>query len=489
MSSYQGKNLRRFVNKNRSGAPDDARAISNPYLDEVSALHMERYIESVHQFALSSREHATVASWIRGRIPMVMLEHDLLRTKERLLGLQAKHHILPDGTVSQVSLTAGEVRAKLIKTTVEENLRRRQLTKDTNKEIGVSSMESESTSSGGKKGAGVGLAKDSRGNIGGSSMDADQSPGGSEAEPDGPSTVTEDQKLKEEALRDLFPHNAKTSRESERSQLEISASTLLSKMVYVWPSKDIKTKMLSTKSLMESLENTDVIRFIEELKIFALSGTGNSETNREAAEAHLISLKMKSGKALEYFKDFTEAVEHVRVCNSSFNEHKIVDLFFRNLDQTSFPTWYIKFLDRDDVLVKFQKKTFEEAKEQAQIYHDTVIRMSETVYNKDPGDSRKPITVRSLNQMKSALAIGGTNKRPIPVDPVVLATLLTQATAQNKKRRQNHEDETKKGIKDEPIKKKKKPDETKPEEKNICFQFRDEGKCKFGTSCYFAHNK
>ncbi len=75
-----------------------------------------------------------------------MLEHKLPRTKERLLGLQAKDNILLDGTVSSVSLTAGEVRANLIKTIVEENLRRRRLLKDTKGETGVSSMESGSNS-------------------------------------------------------------------------------------------------------------------------------------------------------------------------------------------------------------------------------------------------------------------------------------------------------------------------------------------------------
>jgi hypothetical protein len=55
------------------------------------------------------------------------------------------------------------------------------------------------------------------------------------------------------------------------------------------------------------------IRIFEELKVLALSGTGKSETNKGAAEAHLIALKMKPGKALDYFKVFTEAVEHIRV--------------------------------------------------------------------------------------------------------------------------------------------------------------------------------
>ena len=79
--------------------------------------------------------------------------------------------------------------------------------------------------------------------------------------------------------------------------------------------------MLANKPLMEAFENTDIILFIDELKIFALAGTGNAEANREEAEKHLTNLEMKPGKALDYFKNFTEAVEHVKVCNSTFIEH------------------------------------------------------------------------------------------------------------------------------------------------------------------------
>ena len=92
-------------------------------------MNMERYIEAVHQFTLSSREHAILAPWIRGRIPMVMLEHELPRNKENLLGLAAKHNILRDGTVSTVTLTAGEVRSKLILKTMDEDRKRRLLPK------------------------------------------------------------------------------------------------------------------------------------------------------------------------------------------------------------------------------------------------------------------------------------------------------------------------------------------------------------------------
>ena len=497
MSGYQGKNWKRPQARVQGGGavPNHERAAardaSHPCLNEISASHMERYIDSVHQFALSSKEHATVASWIRGRIPMVMLEHELPRTKERLLGLQAKHNSSLDASGLSVSLTAGEVRANLIKATVAENIRRRHLPKDTKANLGSSSMDAEVGPSGREEASEVGQAKDSKAKVGSSSMDADRSSRGSEVETEGSLTDPDDEELKAEALRDLFPHTAKKSREIERSQLEISASTLLSKMVYVWPSKDIRIKMLSTKSLVEAFENTDVIRFIEELKIFALSGTGNSETNREVAEAHLSNLKMKPGKALDYFKEFTEAVEHIRVCNSSFTEHKVVDLFFRHLNQSSFPGWYIKFLTHDDVMYSFQKKSFEEAKDYALRYHDTVIRMSETVNNGSSGDNKKPEKyVKSFNQLKSALTGTGTSSAPIAVDPVVLSTLLQTVSkaaaatkAAHKKRRAEGDG------KDEAESKKKIKAETDAAGKKICWKFRDTGNCEYGSNCHFAHTK
>ena len=502
--SYQGKNFRRFQNNQRSGAtqggggkPDEkvggaAKAGSqDPFLNEISAIAVERYIEAVHQHSLT--HHALISPWIRGRIPIVLLEHELPRTQEKLLGRMAKHHTRDDGSASTVNLTAAEVRTLMIDEVVAENVRRSRLVKDTDREIGVSSMESESISSGGKKGAGVGQAKDSKTKIGGSSTDAGQSLGGSKAESDVPSTETNLRELKEEALLDLFPHNAKKSRETERSNLWKEASTILGKMFYYWPSKDIQTKMQATPALVDAFESNDVIRFIDEMRIFSLTGSGNPEANRDAAEAHLMSLEMKSGKALEYFKAFTEAVEHIRICRSSFTEFKVVDLFFRNIDQTSFPNWYVKFLTEDDPMFRFQKLKYEEAKEHAMKYHNDVIRAnvrpSAAGKDKDKaGDSKKPNPVRSMNHLMSTLAGGGA-KGPIAVDATVLTTLLQQAKAGNKKRKaEGKEDEEKTGVKEEPTNKKNKK-EPNAAEKKICWKFRDEGTCQFGQNCYFAHTK
>jgi hypothetical protein len=480
--NYWKKTQPRDLSSQGGGAPQgrNSREATAPFLNEISAINMERYIEAVHQYSLT--HHATIAPWIRGRIPLVMLEHELPRAQENLLGRMAKHHTLDDGSASAVSLTAAEVRTKLIDEVVAENMRRRRSAKDTKREIGVSSMESESTSSGGRIDEGVGRAKDSKTKIGGSSMDADRSPGGSEAETDSPSIDNEDRELRDEAVRDLFPHNAKKSREIDRSNIWKEAATLLGKMFYFWPSRDIQTKMHASQSLSDAFEQNDVIRFIEELRVFSLAGSGNPESNREAAEKHLMSLKMRPGKALDYFKDFTEAVEHVKVCKSSFSDFKIVDLFLRNIDQTSFPEWYVKFLSEDEPMFRFQKLKFEDVKEHALRYHNNVIRVNERSVPQERGTEGKSNVIRSMNRLKSSVAETGTKNAPLTVDPVVLATLIKQAKVGRKRNAEEIKDENK----NDPTDKKQKKLE---EKKGVCYKFRDTGKCDRGSKCYFAHSQ
>ena len=406
--------------------------------------------------------------------------------QQSIVGRLAKHHTLPDGSTSPVNLLVGQVRALLIQQSIEENKRRNTMAKDTKTNSGGSSTDARSSPSGSLVSPSASSAKDSRMGIGGSSMDADSNSRGSETIKDVVTIVSEE----EEALRGIFPENAKKSREMERSNLWKESATLLGKMMYYWPSKDIQVKMLAHKSLVEAFENNDVIRFLDELRSFSLAGSGNPETNREAAEEHLVALVMKSGRALEYFKAFTEAVEHIRICKSSFTEFKVVDLFFRNIDQTLFPNWYVKFLTEDDPMYRFQKLKFADAKEHALKYHNAVIRANDRSQasgkDKDKaGDNKKPNPVRSVNHLKSALAGKGA-KGPIAVDATVLATLIQQAKEGNKKRRAaGTEGDEKEGVKEEPTNKKQKTDA----KKQICFRFRDEGSCKFGNDCYFAHTK
>jgi hypothetical protein len=482
------------------GQPDRGRSeATTPFLNDISAMNMERYLEAVHQYSLT--HHALVAPWIRGRIPIVMLEHELPRHQQTLVGRLAKHHTLDDGAPSSVNLSVGQVRTLMLQKSIEENKSVRNLVKDTKTNSGDSSMDARINLSGSQISPLVSSAKDSRLKIGDSSMDANLKSRGSEANLDATSIAHEEElsreELEEEAISSIFPHNAKKSRETERSSLWKEAATLLGKMLYFWPSKDIQVKMLANTSIVEAFENTDVIRFIDELRIFSLAGSGNPEANREAAEAHLVSLQMKPGKALEYFKEFTEAVEHIRVCKSSFSEFKVVDLFFRHLDQKSFPGWYVKFLTEDDPVFRFQSLRFEDAKDHALKYQNNVIRVNErtSTAGKDKdnsNDGKNMNAIKSVNQLKSTLAGTGDSRAPIAVDPVVLATYIQQAVAANATSGNNKRKAGDKSLKsgnmsDEHVQGAGK--KIKMEDKKICFKFRDEGKCAFGANCYFAHTK
>ena len=521
MSGYQGKRWIKPEDRGRGGGapkhPDrsandtvrrgggESREASTPFLTEVTAQNMEKYIAAVHQFTLQSKTHDALAPWIRGRIPEVMLEHPLPRSKEKLIGLAARHNILKDGTVSIKNLTAMEVRFDLITKTLLEDLKRadekksnlQTLLGDQKGEIGSSSMDAESNPKDKRvRGPSVGSGKDLSTKTGSSLMDAGRSA-------KDPATEREDKSEAEEfnyeaqyddAVRSIWPNISKKTRENERGHLQSAASSLLGLMVYAWPSKEIQVRMLATKSLMDAFESNDIILFIDELKAFALAGTGNAEANRQAAEKHLEQLVMKPGGALEYFKEFTEAVEHVRVCGSSFTELRVVDLFFRHLDQESFPKWWARTLTTDDTLHKFRAKPFEEAREHAKSYFDTVIRVVE-VNKKDnkrnqPNDNNnKSNPINNMRHLKAALA--DSTSGPITVNPIVLATLISgnKRTREEKAKADNKAKADALNANADGTNKKKLKFEGDKTDKKICFKFRDEGKCQYGSECYFSHVK
>ena len=501
MSGYKGRFFKKPQDREGSGqnrgggaAPEvSAPKAQNmtPYLNDINAVAMEQYIKAVHNFSLFDHHYSSLAPWIRGNIPTVMLEHPLSRQKEQLLGRSSKHVVKTDGSTSTVSLTAGEVRTMLIDETIEENDRRNSLAKTMTSKIGGSIMDAESNSIGSKTGYVVSQAKGSTAKSGGSIMDAGPSSRDSKTETAAKPIVSATEMSAEDkmanAIEALFPRNEKRARESERSVISTSANNLLGKMLFLWPTKDIQIKMQATVLLMKAFENGDIIRFVEELRAFSLAGSGNPETNREAAEKHLVSLVMKPGRSLEYFKEFTEAVEHIKVCRSSFTEFKIVDLFFRHLDQKSFPDWYVRFLTDDDNMFRFQKSKFEDAKEHALKYVNNVIRATTplrgTDENKKPFNQGKSIT--SVGQLRTALTGAGATGGPITVSPVVLATFMNSKPNSNPNKR-NRTDKDKDKV--DGTAKKPKPGK-EVTDKKVCFKFRDEGKCAYGDGCYFSHVK
>ena len=487
-----------FYNKrpsDRQGAPRgggsaperELKGDGTPFLREISAINMERYIDAVHQYALT--HYAIVAPWLRGQIPKVMLEHKLPRDKANLLGRLAKLHILPDGSRSTVNITAAEVRKLMIQEIIDEDKAASGLVHvgdgDSEAELGLSSMVPEGSPRDSKTETptdkGRSRSKDSKTDLRLSLMVPEGSPRDTSMEIPSDDDMPNPKSVKA-ALKSAFPTNSAKTRETERSNLGTAAANLLGKMLFSWPIKDIQIKMQASPALMKAFDNTDVIRFLEELRVFSLEGSGNPEINREAAEAYLVSLQMKPKRVLEYIKEFTEAVEHIRVCKSTFTEFKIVDLFFRHIDQKAFPDWYIKFLSEDEQLFRFQKLTFDDAKEHALNYHNKVIRFSElaNVGGKELEDQQKVKTINSVRHLKSALSGTGPTSGPITVSQTVLVTLL----GNKRKLPDSSKDNFKEVNKTKPNVKAESKEDT---EKGQCFAFRDKGTCKFGSSCHFAH--
>ena len=361
-------------------------------------------------------EHSIVGPWFRGRIPTVMLEHPPAVNKRKIVALLARW--TDDENGPDLNLT--EYRAKIILTTIQE------LEAEANKDLPLPIQISENT-----------------------------------------------------ALKSLFPANAVKSRETERSNLMTSTQNLMGKMLFAWTSKEIQTSMMNKKSLMDAHDNVDLLQFLEELRKFCLEGSGNPEANREKAEKHLTDLTMKRNQSLDYFKEFTAAVHHIKVCKSTFQETKIVDLFIRHLDQTQYPNWYVQFLTEDHPMFKLKTGTFEQAKQYALKYYDEVIRtttdlkISPKERDRPPG---KPTTITTVRDLKNALVGSDGSEGMSMVNHTVLATIL-----KGKRDRLPKEDASKKKIKAEISK------DEKPKEKPVCFKFRDNGSCKYGSKCMYSH--
>ena len=410
-----------------------------PYFNNVTPVDMENYLDRCHLYALTN--HPQIAPWIKGKIPHVMLEFPQAREKKNLLGLLAKYHIPKDGSIQETNLTANEVRLNLIADTITED-----------------------------------------------ELEANE--GHSEDEEWEYIEV-----LEKDAIKSLFPTVDSKARVATRSHLEREAQSLMGKMLFAWPSKDIQTKMTNHAQLMKAYDTVDLIAFVEELRAFSVAGSGNPEANKEDAELRLTNLKMKGNRVLEYVKDFTTAVQDVQLCKSSFTELKIVDLFFRNLCQVLFPQWYTNFLTADHSLYRFKTLPFQDAKEHVINYFNCVIRATINLNKQESKPNNKPNnnnnnnnnvdTPQQINTVKGVKAlVAGNVPGYTPISHTVLATILSgkrqidqSATGKPDKKtkvkfeeKQPHKDETKKKI-------------------HICFDWRDKGTCKYGDKCYFIHQK
>ena len=392
----------------------------DPFLTKLTPIEMDKYLLAVHEWVLSHK--SDIQDWVRGRIPLVMLEFEQTRANRDLLGLSIAMNVLPDGSYPGVSVSANDYRKRIIKTMMDEDL--------------AKAAKSSSAAA---------------------------------------VSVTE-----ASVLLEMFPERSAKVRETQRSAFQSDVGAVLGKMLYSWPSKEIKVKLQANAKVMKAFESKDLILFFQELREFSLAGSGNAESNREAAEAHLVALKMKDGNVIEYINDFTAAVRHVRLCKSSFPESKIVDLAFRNLDQKLFCSWYRKFLDKDDQLHRFKTVTIEVAMDHISDYYTTVLRSLDLTSSSDNHNNNSSSNLKAYRSVKSLQSVldKGTANNPaaiVQVSHSVLTTLLKRkvdvaATASDKKK-------GKLGA------------QVATEEKKPCFVFAKGDTCKFGEKCRFAHTK
>jgi hypothetical protein len=398
----------------------------DPFLTKLTAIDMDKYLLAVHEWVLNHKP--SIQDWVRGKIPLVMLEFEQTRANRNLLGLSIALNILPDGSSPGVNVTANDLRKRIINSMMKE---------DQASAVSASSAKAV--------------------------------------------TVTE-----QTILEELFPARSTRGRESERSSLHSDVEALMGLMLFSWPSKEIRVKLQANQKVMSSFDCKDLILFFQELREFSLQGSGNIESNREAAELYLVGLKMREGKVIEYVNAFTAAVRHVRICKSTFTEGKIVDLVFRNLDQELFPAWYSKFLNKDDSLYRFKEVKIEVALDHILDYYTQVIRVMDLSLQGNKHDSKdfnnaanNSKTIKSIKQLQSAI----NNKTPdggatIQVTHAVLATFL---------KRKGDPSST-----DPPSKRAKAAAEAEVIAKPVkkpCYVYAKGDSCKFGDKCRFSHDK
>ena len=91
-----------------------------PFLTKLTPIEMDKYLLAVHEWVLSHK--SDIQEWVRGKIPLVMLEFEQTRANRDLLGLSIAMNVLPDGSYPGVSVSANEYRKRIIKTMMDEDL-------------------------------------------------------------------------------------------------------------------------------------------------------------------------------------------------------------------------------------------------------------------------------------------------------------------------------------------------------------------------------
>lgn len=316
------------------------------------------------------------------------------------------------------------------------------------------------------------------------------------------------------ALELLFPLSGKKARENKRQLFAAQSLTLLNNLNLLWPSEAMVLEMEKCKGLVDATNCQDLIAWENAFTKFCLDNCGNADMNVRAAEDALDSTYMKGMDLSGYIKSFRIAYNNARQCQSTYTDKRIVELFIRNLNQSSeaFFGFSRKILDSSDPLYALVTQPLEAAITYIENFHKTVIVPELAAAKRSTIQASTAIkNVKDLKHLMDVHSASGSSQGPVSVPYPILAAMIKSATNNNNnnnftKMNNNNKDSRKRKLepnKDEDRKRDAVVNTTagsnksetststlgKPKVKRICFNFSKHGNCDYGDNCHFSHQK
>lgn len=326
------------------------------------------------------------------------------------------------------------------------------------------------------------------------------------------------------ALDLLFPLSGKKAREAKRQLLASQSLQLMNLLNMFWPSEAMVLEMERNKGLRDAVNCQDIIAWENAFTKFCLDNCGNADMNVRAAEDALDSTAMKDMDLSGYIKAFRIAFNNVRQCQSTYTEKRIVEVFIRNLNQSSiaFHGFSRRILDNTDTLYKLVSQPLEAAITYVENFHKTVIVPELAAAKRQAGQSSSVIkSEKELKQWVESHSASGSSQGPLSVPYPILAAMVRKFNNNNNfdnKNNNNNNDRADKKRKAEAAKEEARKKaatatakaaaaaataataattaeaiksevkaEGKSNIKRTCYNFAKNGNCHHGDNCHFSH--
>ena len=331
----------------------------------------------------------------------------------------------------------------------------------------------------------------------------------------------------EAALELLFPASGKKAREFKRQLFASQSLQLLHNLNLLWPTDAMSLEMDKDKAIQDATNCQDLIAWENAFTKFCLDNCGNADMNVRAAEDALDATVMRGMDLNIYVKSFRIAYNNARQCKSTYTERRIVELFIRNLNQSSeaFYGFSRRILDVSDPLYALVSKPLESAITYVENFHKSVIVPELAAAKRQAGQSSSA-TVKSLKDLKNLVdsnSASGSNNTSVSVTYPVLAAMLKNINnnnnnnnnknnnnfdIKNNNNNNNNSNKRRAAAAAEEARKKAattaakaataaaatatataeeiKAEDKEKNTKRLCYNFRA-GNCAYGDNCHYAH--